>query len=72
MESGFPWHKFRLRTLPLYGCIADYIIREQCKDNCCTIVVERRGISRKEEFFSGSTSNELVHMPENCSIWAVG
>ena len=49
------------------GCILD----EQKKLGCCTVVVGRRGISKKEEFIFGSTSNKILHNGKNCAVWVI-
>ncbi len=72
MDRGFSWRKIKLKLMPLNGSLAKCIIKEQHKNNCSTIVVGRRGISRKEEFLYGSTSSDLLHIPKNCSVWVVG
>ncbi len=51
--------------------IAECIIEEQKNLNCGTIVIGRRGISKKEEFIFGSTSNKLLHESKDCSVWVI-
>ncbi len=51
--------------------IGECIIQEQERLGCSTIVIGRRGISKKEEFIFGSTSNKILHTPKNCTIWVV-
>jgi nucleotide-binding universal stress UspA family protein len=38
---------------------------------CGTVVIGRRGISRKEEFIFGSTSNKILHTARDCSVWVI-
>ncbi len=51
--------------------VAECIIDEQKKLGCSTIVVGRRGISRKEEFLFGSTSNKILHEVKDCAVWVI-
>ena len=51
--------------------IAECIIEEQKKFGCGTIVIGRRGISKKEEFMFGSTSTKILHIAKDCSIWVI-
>lgn len=51
--------------------IGECILQEQQRLNCSTVVIGRRGISKKEEFIFGSTSNKILHTPKRCTIWIV-
>ena len=51
--------------------IAECIIEEQKKLGCGTVVIGRRGISKKEEFIFGSTSTKILHTAKDCSIWVI-
>jgi nucleotide-binding universal stress UspA family protein len=51
--------------------IAECILEEQRKLGCGTVVIGRRGISKKEEFIFGSTSNKILHSARDCSIWVI-
>ena len=48
--------------------IAECILDEQRKLGCGTVVIGRRGISKKEEFIFGSTSTKILHIAKDCSI----
>ena len=52
-----------------YG-IADAILEEQDKLRS-HLVVGRRGISHKEEFIFGSTSNKTLHHARKCAVLIV-
>ncbi|QWR78123.1 universal stress protein [Candidatus Magnetomonas plexicatena] len=52
--------------------VAECILREQKITQASTIVVGRRGISKREEFLYGSTSSKLIHLAKDCSVWVVG
>ncbi len=51
--------------------VAECLLEEQKKLNFGTIVIGRRGISKKEEFIFGSTSNKLLHEAKDCSVWVI-
>ena len=51
--------------------IGECILDEQKKRSCGTVVIGRRGISKKEEFIFGSTSNKILHSAKDCSIWVI-
>jgi nucleotide-binding universal stress UspA family protein len=72
IQSGFPEEKvFSEVVVKESPSIAEGIMDEQQKLGSCTIVVARHGISREEEFLMGSTTNKLLHMPKNCSLWII-
>jgi len=51
--------------------IADAILGVQEWLQGCTIVVGRRGLSRKEEFLLGSTSNKILHGAKGCAVMVI-
>jgi nucleotide-binding universal stress UspA family protein len=51
--------------------IGDAILDEQEKLRCCIVVMGRRGISHKEEFVFGSTSNRVLHNAKHCAVMVV-
>ena len=51
--------------------IAECILKEQEKLACGTVVIGRRGISKKEEFIFGSTSNRILHNARDCAVWVI-
>lgn len=51
--------------------IAECILREMEKLSCGTVVIGRRGISKKEEFIYGSTSNKILHDARDCAVWVI-
>jgi nucleotide-binding universal stress UspA family protein len=72
IQSGFGEEKVAtiadIRHCP---SVADCILDTQKKLGCCTVVIGRRGISRKEEFLFGSTSNKIMHSGQNCAVWVI-
>jgi nucleotide-binding universal stress UspA family protein len=72
IQSGFSEDKVMVRV-EVRNCpsIADCILDDQRKLGCCTIVLGRRGISKKEEFLYGSTSSKVLHFGKNCAVWVI-
>lgn len=72
IQSGFREDKVSVIIETKYcPSVSECILEEQKKLNCCTVVIGRRGISKKEEFMFGSTSNKLLHSAENCALWII-
>lgn len=72
IQSGFAEDKVNV-LVDVKKCpsLAECILEEQRKLKCCTVVVGRRGISKKEEFIFGSTSSRLLHSGKNCAVWVI-
>jgi nucleotide-binding universal stress UspA family protein len=60
-----------LAAMKTCASIAQCILDEQRKFGCGTVVIGRRGISKKEEFIFGSTSNKILHSAKDCSVWVI-
>jgi nucleotide-binding universal stress UspA family protein len=72
LDAGFPEDKVNVRIDTMRApSVADCIIREQEDMKCCTIVIGRRGISKKEEFIFGSTSNRIIHEAKKCAVLVI-
>jgi nucleotide-binding universal stress UspA family protein len=65
-ERVFP--QVKVRYCP---SIAECILQEAEATQSETIVVGRKGVSRKEEFLFGSVSNRIIHEAESCTVWVV-
>ena len=71
-DAGFPADKIIVRIDSMRApSVADCIIKEQEEMKCCTIVIGRRGISKKEEFIFGSTSNRVIHDARKCAVLVI-
>ncbi len=72
MQSGFAEDKVDT-VVDVRNCpsVADCILETQRKLDCCTVVIGRRGISKKEEFLFGSTSSRVMHSGKNCAVWVI-
>lgn len=51
--------------------IAELLLQERSRENYATIVVGRRGVSKREEFLFGSVSSRIVREARNCAVWVV-
>jgi len=72
IDAGFPDDKVNVRIDTMRApSVADCIIKEQEEMKCCTIVIGRRGISKKEEFIFGSTSNRIIHEAKKCAVLVI-
>jgi len=72
IQAGFRAEDLTVQAV-IKSCasIAECILEEQRKLGCGTVVIGRRGISKKEEFIFGSTSNKILHAARDCSIWVI-
>ena len=72
IQSGFVHDKVAT-VVDVRHCpsVADCILDMQQKLGCCTVIVGRRGISKKEEFLFGSTSSKVMHSGKNCAVWVI-
>ncbi len=72
VDAGFQEDKVNVRIDTMRApSVADCIIKEQEEMKCCTIVIGRRGISKKEEFIFGSTSNKIIHEAKKCAVLVI-
>ena len=72
LDAGFPDDRVNVRIDTMRApSVADCILREQEEMKCCTIVIGRRGISKKEEFIFGSTSNRILHEARKCAVMVI-
>jgi len=51
--------------------VADLILHEQKSGNYGTVVIGRRGVSKREELLFGSVSSRVVREAKQCSVWIV-
>jgi nucleotide-binding universal stress UspA family protein len=72
VDSGFGEDRVEVMVDSMYSpSAAECIINEQKKLGCSTIVVGRRGISKKEESLFGSTSDKILHEAKDCAVWVI-
>jgi nucleotide-binding universal stress UspA family protein len=55
------------RCESISGCL----IEEVKRLGACTVILGRRGISKKEEFLFGSTTSSMLHTLKDCAVWVV-
>jgi nucleotide-binding universal stress UspA family protein len=72
IEMSVPGENVSLLA-PVKKCdsMAGCIIEEQQAHDFGTVVVGRRGRSKKEEFLFGSISNRIIHYTKGCTVWVV-
>jgi nucleotide-binding universal stress UspA family protein len=72
VQSGFPEDSVDT-VVDVRDCpsVADCILDVQRRLQCCTVIIGRRGISKKEEFLFGSTSSNVLHSGKNCAVWVI-
>ncbi|MGB5157781.1 universal stress protein [Desulfobacterium sp. N47] len=72
IEAGFAPEDVSTRsTLRYCPSMAECILLERDKLEYGTLVVGRKGLSRKEEFLFGSISGKIVRTARNCTVWVV-
>jgi nucleotide-binding universal stress UspA family protein len=70
-EHRLPEERLAILAKPLRRGIALDILDEAHANNCDTVVVGRRGLSKVKEMVMGSVSHDLVHKAEGLAIWIV-
>lgn len=71
-DAGFAPEDVSIRsTLRYCPSMAECILSERDKLEYGTLVVGRKGLSRKEEFLFGSISGKIVRTARNCTVWVV-
>lgn len=72
IQAGFEENMVSTMVTVCYcKSIAECILEHQQKLACCTVVIGRRAISRKEEFLFGSTSGKLMRSTKHCAVWII-
>jgi nucleotide-binding universal stress UspA family protein len=51
--------------------VAEAVLQELRRGEYETVVVGRRGVSKREEFLFGSVSNKIVREARDCTVWVV-
>jgi nucleotide-binding universal stress UspA family protein len=70
---GIPEQQIRIKILVCNKpvTVSEIILHEQDKERYGTVVVGRRGVSKREEFLFGSVSNTVVREAKDCTVWVV-
>ncbi len=70
---GMPEQSVRLKvqvcSMPV--SVTDLILKEVREGGYSTVVVGRRGVSKREEFLFGSVSSKVVREAHQCTVWVV-
>ena len=70
---GIPESQIRIRIQvcgKLTG-VAQLILQEQSKGCFGTVVVGKRGMTKREEFLFGSTSSSVMREARECAVWII-
>jgi nucleotide-binding universal stress UspA family protein len=70
---GIPEKRIHLKiqTCQKVTSVAELILHELQAGGYDTVVIGRRGVSKREEFLFGSVSNRIVREAKNCAVWVV-
>jgi nucleotide-binding universal stress UspA family protein len=72
IDAGFDPECVSIRKTRRYcPSMAECILAERDGMEYGTLVVGRKGLSRKEEFLFGSISGRIVRTARNCTVWVV-
>jgi len=71
LQAGFSSNRVTWRVIAGARSRAATIAEEAEKENCETIVVGRRGLSKVKDFFIGRVSNKVVHLARKNTVWVV-
>jgi len=69
--AGFEAGRISQRVVTGVRHRADAILTEAERDQCSTIVVGRRGLSRVDAFFMGRVSHAVVYAGNHFTVWVV-
>lgn len=71
--SGIPENHIHLKIQVCQKpmSISDLILHEQQNGGYGTLVVGRRGVSKREEFLFGSVSSKVVRDAKHCAVWVI-
>jgi nucleotide-binding universal stress UspA family protein len=72
-SAGVPDTRIAAKTLPCVppATVADTLLEEKAGDAYDTIVLGRRGVSKREEYIFGSVATSLIREASDVSIWVV-
>lgn len=63
--------KVKIQTCKIPVTISELILHEQKCGGYGTIVIGRRGVSKREEFLFGSVSNSVMREAKCCAVWVI-
>ena len=69
--QGADVSRIKTKIVPGVYSRAAAIFGEAQEENCGTIVVGRRGLSRVEEFYIGRVSNKVLQLALDMSVWVI-
>jgi nucleotide-binding universal stress UspA family protein len=70
---GMPEKRIQLKiqVCKMPASVTDLILHEVGEGQYHTVVVGRRGVSKREEFLFGSVSSKVVREAHHCTVWVV-
>jgi nucleotide-binding universal stress UspA family protein len=72
VQGGFPEESVAaLVVVRQCNSIGECILDARRELGAQTVVIGRRGLSKREEFIFGSTSNKILHSAHDCCVWVV-
>lgn len=71
IQAGFSPDSVTTRIITDVPSRAGALAGEADRENCETIVVGRRGLSKVREFLIGRVSNKIVHVARKNTVWVV-
>lgn len=63
--------QLKIQVCKLPVSITELILHELREGEYSTVVVGRRGLSKREEFLFGSVSSKVVREAHQCTVWVV-
>ncbi len=73
VELGVPKDRIslKLQVCPPEDSVPGTLLEEQRNGGYQTVVVGRRGMSKREEFLFGSVSSKIIREARECTVWVV-
>ncbi|MFP5211817.1 MAG: universal stress protein [Acidobacteriota bacterium] len=71
VEAGFDAERITFSIAKGVKSRSGAIIEEAKREECGTIVVGRRGLSRVQEFFMGRVSSKVIQMAKEQAVWVI-
>jgi nucleotide-binding universal stress UspA family protein len=63
--------RLKIQACQKVTSVAELVLQELRAESYGTVVIGRRGVSKREEFLFGSVSNKIVREAKKCAVWVV-
>ncbi len=72
-SQGIPQANIHLKILECdrFVSVSELILQEQKREGYETVVIGRRGMTKRQEFLFGSVSKKIVTDARDCVVWVV-